>query len=116
MLVGIVGVGRQHLAKLVGPSCPLIGVGTLLIPYAVYKLIIGDIFLGIGLLVLYAVSAVTRQLCEPRIVGKSLGLHPLVTLIATYVGLKALGFFGMIAAPFVAIAISAAMKTSRTQS
>ena len=52
-----------------------------------------------GLLVLYAVITVVRQIAEPHLVGKSLGLHPMLTLIAFYAGLKVFGVAGVLIAP-----------------
>lgn len=89
---------------------PVLGVGTVLIPWAVVELLMKHYFIGVGLLILYAVVSLLRQIAEPRILGKSLGVHPLVTLISTYVGYKLLGFSGMILAPFAALALSCALK------
>lgn len=89
---------------------PVLGVGTVLVPWAVIELLISHYFVGVGLLILYAVVSLLRQVTEPRIVGKSLGVHPLVTLISTYVGYKLLGFSGMILAPFAALALSCILR------
>lgn len=78
---------------------PILGVGTVLIPYAVISFLGKNVALGVGLLILYAVILVVRQIMEPRLVGKSLGLHPLLTLFAGYLGYRLFGFAGMICAP-----------------
>ena len=62
-----------------------------------------EYFLGMGLLILYAVMLILRQIIEPRLVGKSLGLHPLLALFATWVGWRLFGLFGMLTAPFFAL-------------
>ncbi len=80
---------------------PILGTGTVLIPWSVIGFVSGDRQLGIGLLVLYAVISLVRQLIEPRLIGKSLGLPPLISLIGIYVGFKLFGFVGMLAAPAV---------------
>ncbi len=82
---------------------PLLGVGTLLIPWGIFSLATGDLYLGMGLLVLYAIIVVVRQIAEPKIIGVSLGIHPLLTLFAMYLGFTVLGFVGMILGPFVAL-------------
>lgn len=82
---------------------PVLGVGTVLIPWAVIELFNRNIRLGIGLLILYGTVSVLHQILEPKLVGKSLGLHPLLTLMAGYVGYRAFGFLGMAIAPFVAL-------------
>ncbi len=82
---------------------PVLGVGTVLIPWAIVELINRRIALGVGLLILYGAVSVLHQITEPKLVGKSLGLHPLLTLMASYVGFRAYGVLGMVAAPFVAL-------------
>ena len=78
---------------------PLLGTGIILIPWAVVSLLLGEVRLGIGLLVLYAVSSVLRQIFEPKLIGDGLGLHPLLSLAAMYGGLRLFGVWGMILAP-----------------
>ena len=78
---------------------PIIGVGTLLIPWGVFACLGGNLALGIGLFALFAVIAVTRQFIEPRLIGRQLGLHPLLALLATYAGLRLFGFWGLMLLP-----------------
>jgi predicted PurR-regulated permease PerM len=80
---------------------PVLGTGTVLIPWAVIALIQGSIGRGIGLLVLYAVITVIRQVIEPRIVGKHVGLHPLITLICMFVGTSLFGWIGLFGLPIL---------------
>lgn len=94
---------------------PVLGVGTVLIPWAVVELLMKHYFVGVGLLILYAVVSLLRQISEPHIVGKNLGVHPLVTLISTYVGYKLLGFSGMIVAPFAALTLSCAFRAHKNE-
>lgn len=82
---------------------PVIGVGTVLIPWGIVMLIQRRFYLGFGLLILYLVISIIRQFAEPKVLGKSLGLHPLLTLFATYVGFTLFGLIGMILAPIVAL-------------
>ncbi len=82
---------------------PVIGVGTILIPWGIVMLIQKNFYLGFGLLILYLVISLIRQVAEPKILGKSLGLHPLLTLFATYVGFSLFGLVGMILAPIAAL-------------
>lgn len=80
---------------------PILGVGTVLIPWGILMLIRGNTRLGIGLLILYLVILTVRQILEPRLLGKSLGLPPIATLAAGYAGFSLFGFFGMLAGPLV---------------
>ncbi len=82
---------------------PVIGVGTILIPWGIVMLLQKNFYLGFGLLILYLVISLIRQVAEPKILGKSLGLHPLLTLFATYVGFSLFGLLGMILAPIVVL-------------
>lgn len=78
---------------------PVIGTGGILIPWAVFSLIVQNYFTGIGLIVLYLIVLVVRNFAEPKIVGDQLGLNPIVTLIAIYLGYLWMGFAGMIILP-----------------
>ncbi len=77
---------------------PLFGTGTVLLPWALVKLLSGEYMLAAGLALLYVVSQVSRQMIQPKIVGDSMGLPPLMTLIFLYIGFKVRGISGMILA------------------
>ncbi len=83
---------------------PVLGTGTIMIPWAVYCLVTGDYFLGIGLAILYIIITVVRQIIEPRIVGRQIGLYPLITLICMFIGARLFGFWGLLGFP-VAITV-----------
>lgn len=110
MLLGFLALGVNHaalIALIVAALdiLPVIGVGTVIVPWSIIEIIAGSKFVGIGLLVLFVINTVIRQLAEPKIVGKSLDLHPIVTLILLYVGYRLLGFFGLILFPVAAVSI-----------
>ena len=84
---------------------PVLGTGTIIIPWALYSFITSDTPLGIGLLVLYAFITVARQFIEPKLVAGQLGLPPFVTIMGMYVGLKLFGVIGIFIVPFVLIII-----------
>ena len=75
---------------------PFFGTGTALIPWALYKFMVGNYRLAIALMALYAVTQLVRQLIQPKLVGDSMGLNPLVTLVLLYVGYKVGSVLGMI--------------------
>ena len=89
---------------------PVIGVGTVLIPWSVVELIRGNIALSVGLLVLYLVNLVIRQLVEPRIVGKHLGVHPVLTLFLLYVGYSLFGIAGLLLVPLATVVVKSIKK------
>ena len=84
-------------------ALPILGVGGVLIPWAIYSAITGNISLGIGLVITYVVILVVRQLIEPRIVSNNLGVHPFLTLISMYIAFKIFGLFGLIIGPVVMV-------------
>ncbi len=91
---------------------PVFGVGTVLIPWAATSLLLGNNTTFTALLVLYAVITLVRQLAEPRIVGKSIGLDPLLTLFAMFVGFRVFGVIGMFLSPFLAVIAVGAFRQS----
>jgi sporulation integral membrane protein YtvI len=82
---------------------PVLGPGTIFVPWIIISFIVGNTGLGLGLLVLYAVITAVRYMLEPRIIGDNVGLHPLATLISLYVGLKVAGVTGIVLGPIVLI-------------
>lgn len=93
---------------------PIIGVGTVLIPWSIIELISGNRFLGVGLLLLFVVNAIIRQLIEPKILGRNLDLHPIVTLLLIYVGYSLFGLVGLIILPLIAVTLGAVLKSNNT--
>ena len=77
---------------------PFLGTGTVLIPWAVFKLVSGDIRYALGLVILYLVTQLVRRIIEPERVGDSIRSNPLVQLIFKYIGYRIGGVIGMILA------------------
>lgn len=111
---GIVAVGLFLSGVSFGPvwalpvaivdAIPVLGTGTVLIPWALIVLLQGRTLVAVGLLCTYAAALLTRTTLEPRLVGKQLGLDPLVTLVFFYAGYKLFGLLGMLLAPVLAAA------------
>jgi len=80
-------------------ALPVLGTGTVLIPWALISFLGGNIPLGIGLSLTYALVSITHSFLEPRLVGEQLGLHPIATLMAMYLGYRLIGVLGMITFP-----------------
>lgn len=91
-------------------ALPVLGTGTVLIPWALIEAAGMNTGLAVGLLVLYGVVTLVRNLLEPRILGRQMGLSPLISLVALYLGWKLLGVVGLILAPFVAICLREVWK------
>lgn len=86
-------------------ALPVLGSGTILIPWGLVQLIQGNTFRGVGLLCLYGAAALLRTALEPRMLGKQMGLDPLLTLLALYAGYHFAGILGMILFPMGALLI-----------
>ena len=84
---------------------PVLGTGTVMLPWALFSIIGTDTYLGIGLIVLYLIITVIRNFLEPKIIGKKIGINPLFTLIAIFVGLKVAGIVGMFILPITLIVV-----------
>ena len=110
MLIGLTVIGVKSSALVafiiaIIDVIPVLGTGTVLIPWAIISLITGKYFFAIGLALIYAIAFLIRHLSEPKIVSQQIGLHPLVTLLSVYIGLRTLGVFGMVLGPIVTIII-----------
>ncbi len=119
MLIGftVLGVKSAPLVAVIVSLLdilPVIGVGTVLVPWSIFELATGNHFLGIGLLILFVINTVVRQFSEPKIVGKSLNLHPIATLVMLYAGYALFGFVGLLLVPIISIVIAALLKKNHS--
>jgi sporulation integral membrane protein YtvI len=84
---------------------PIFGVGTVLIPFAIWCQLTGDTYTAIGLIIIFAVVTVVRQFIEPKIIGNGIGISPLTTLFAMYLGFRLFGLAGLLLSPLAAVLI-----------
>lgn len=91
---------------------PYLGTGAVFVPWIIYETLSGDISTAIGLGILYIVVIVQRQVMEPKILSSNIGLDPLATLIALFVGFKTIGFLGLIAGPVVLVLINTLQRAN----
>lgn len=114
MLIGLtvlklIGVFKSNYIFIVAAATalidilPVLGTGTVIFPWAAYCVITGSYGLAIGLIIIYAVMAVIRQIIEPKLVAGQLGLPPFMTIIGMFLGLKLFGFVGMLIMPILII-------------
>lgn len=89
---------------------PVLGTGSILIPWGIFELIMGNYGMGAGILVLYLVITIIRNTVEPKLVGKQMELHPLLTFAAMLLGLKLIGFVGMLGLPLTLAFINSLNK------
>ena len=78
---------------------PILGTGGIMIPWAVICLVQGYTTLGVELLIIYTIVTLIRNYVEPKIVGTQLGLHPIITLVTMFIGLRIFGFWGLFGLP-----------------
>ncbi len=119
MVVGLHIVGVRYaflIAVLVAAVdiLPVLGSGALLVPWSAVALLSRDVRTGVGLLVLWGVVTLVRQVAEPKIVGNSLGLHPLAALASMYVCFRLFGAVGLILGPCAAIVGKVILRRSRS--
>lgn len=86
-------------------ALPILGSGSVMIPWAIIEGINGDIKLGIAIIILWIIMMVFRNILEPKLVSKHIGIHPVFTLVAMYTGYKLIGFIGMILGPIILIVL-----------
>ena len=94
-------------------ALPILGSGSVMVPWAVISSLNGDIRLGIAIIILWIIMSLIRQLLEPRIVSGKIGIHPIFTLIAMYTGFKIIGVMGMLLGPIVLIVFKSIIKLEK---
>lgn len=94
---------------------PILGAGTVLVPWSAIMLILGNYKLAIGLFVLAGITYFSRQFLEPKILSDQMNVHPLITLLFMYAGLKIAGFMGLIVAPVVAFIIKITLSRMKNE-
>ena len=95
---------------------PIFGAGGILITWAVYHFIVGNFSFGIGLMVIYGVVFLTRQMLESHVIGEQIGIHPILLLMSIYVGIFTMGPVGILAGPLIALTIKTTMEADFTLS
>lgn len=90
---------------------PVLGTGLVLIPWAIIAAILGLYPTAIGVALLYVIMLVVRNIVEPKLVGKQMGLHPVATLISMFLGLEFFGILGLFGFP-IALSLYVKMRAS----
>ena len=115
IITGLLAAGVQNplviaLMTAIIDALPVFGAGFILIPWGVLSLIAGNIRFGVFVLLLDVVVLVVRHLIEPKIVGKQIGIHPLLTLMGMYLGLRWIGVLGMIVGPILMVLLKTVLE------
>ena len=114
-LLGIEGAILWAAVIALVDAVPLLGTGTVLIPWAIVCLLQGQQLRAVGLLCVYAVALLSRSTLEPRLVGKNLGLDPLITLVSLYAGYRFWGVGGMLVSPLLCVIVKEAASSPAEQ-
>lgn len=99
VLLGVRGAAGVALMIALIDLLPVLGCGTVLVPWALFSFLAGNSTTGFGLGALYLTILLVRQFAEPKILGSSIGIHPLFSLILVIAGLRLFGLMGMILLP-----------------
>ncbi|MFC5529344.1 sporulation integral membrane protein YtvI [Cohnella yongneupensis] len=113
--IGLLIIGTSYplaiaLLIVVVDVLPVLGTGSVLVPWAIYQLAVGDLYVGIGLLILFVVITIVRRIIEPKILGDAVGIGSLSALISLYVGYELVGIIGVFLGPIIVIVFSAMRK------
>jgi sporulation integral membrane protein YtvI len=116
VLIGFIVLGVEYgltIALVVAfvDLLPYIGTGLIFVPWIIYLFINGDYTMVIGLTILYGIIVIQRQIMEPKILGNNVGLDPLLTLFALFVGFQLFGLIGLIIGPVLMVILSALVRT-----
>ncbi len=93
---------------------PVIGIGAFMIPWGAFEILFGNAGLGVGLLILFVVAIVIKNLIEPKILGKNLGIHPILTLVLLYASYSLFGIFGLLLIPFLSVILNIAIDKNNS--
>ncbi|MGL5084814.1 MAG: sporulation integral membrane protein YtvI [Clostridium sp.] len=92
---------------------PVLGTGGILIPWVIIQIASGNVGFGIGLLILYIIITVIRNIIELKIVGDQIGVHPLIMLICIFIGIRIFGFAGLFILPIIVITLKNLNKNGK---
>lgn len=110
LLVGFLVIGQNYALLLaIGLAIldfiPIVGAGTIMVPWMVIDLINGRYQHALALLVIWGIIALFRRIGEPKVLGDQVGLHPIVSLFAIFLGMKVGGILGMIFGPVLVLTV-----------
>lgn len=110
LVLGIDYAALMALVIVIVDILPILGTGSVLVPWGIISMANGDNTLGVGLIVLFIVITVVRRIIEPKVFSTNLGISPLAALVSVYLGFQLLGFIGLFVGPVVVILIEALAK------
>ncbi len=110
LFIGLTIIGSEYALVIAAVTAvvdilPIFGSGTVLIPWAVLSALFGNVKKSVSIAILYVIITAVRNFIEPKVIGKSLGLHPLVMLASVFIGLKLFGAAGIVILPLFTIVL-----------
>lgn len=120
LIVGFFILGLENafiLAVLIAlvDMLPILGAGTVLVPWSIVMLALGDVKSAIIIFILAGVTYFSRQILEPKILSKQMNIHPLLMLLSMYAGVKLAGLWGLILAPIVAFIVKITLDRMKNE-
>lgn len=94
-------------------ALPIVGSSLILVPWSALSFLSGDTYSGFYFIALWGINFLTRQLIEPKVLSSQIGLHPIITLLSIYVGLRLLGPMGMLAGPVWVMTLKVGIETKK---
>ena len=118
LCIGLLLIGQKNAVLLAAIICvidilPVLGTGAVVIPWAIISLFMGDVWQALGLIIMYIFITVMRNFLEPKVIGNQVGLHPLITLLAMFCGLKIIGIIGLFTFPIALIILNDLIKRGK---
>lgn len=115
-IIGLKLIGAKYAVLMgfvvgVADVLPILGPASVYVPWIIFSFVFGDKVFGLKLLILYLLVAGVRQVLEPKVVGDRVGLHPLATLFALYVGIQFFGALGVVIGPLLAILLKSMIQS-----
>lgn len=119
-IIGLIVVGSDYFLLIsiiagVFSIIPVIGTGIAFIPFILIKFAVGDVNLGVKIIVVYIITIVVREILVVKVVSESVGLDLLSTIISMYVGIEIFGGFGFIVGPLILIILKVILQSSLTE-
>ena len=116
--IGLFLIGQSNAILLAAIICvidilPVLGTGAVVIPWAIISLFTGSVWKAVGLIIMYVIITIVRNFLEPKVIGNQVGLHPIITLLSMFCGLKLLGIIGLFGFPLTLIVLNDLIKRGK---
>lgn len=118
VLVGMITVRCRYAVTVaifaaIADLLPVLGAGAVLLPLAGVCFLLSDTRGAVAFIIIWAIAALIHQIAEPKIIGKSIGLHPVAALISAYIGASLFGFWGLVIAPIICAAVKSFLPNKK---